>query len=229
MVGLNKVSVVFANHMVALTSVSLTIEKGEFVFLVGSTGAGKSTLIKLLTCEVQPREGSICVNGHDYTSMNARRIPYLRREMGIIPQDNALLPNKRVWENIAYALRVIGIPAKEVRPRVDEVLERVGLTRKANAYPNELSGGEIQRVAIARAIANNPVLLLADEPTGHLDPDTSWDIMQILNQINIRGTTIVVATHDSLMVDRMLKRVIELDHGIVTRDEQKSSYAYDCR
>lgn len=224
MLRLKDVSVAFSRVM-ALIDVNLTVAKGEFVFLVGSTGAGKSTLLKLLTREVSARSGEVWVDGCDVGRLKASRVPALRRRMGIIPQDFGLLPNKRVWENVAYALRAIGVGRRQAHANALEALERVGLTRRIYAYPGELSGGEAQRVAIARAIANHPPLLIADEPTGNLDPDTSWEIMQILDLINSRGTTVLAATHDSLMVDRMRKRVVELDLGCVRRDEQQSLYA----
>ncbi len=201
-----------------LRGVSLAFARGEFAFLLGPTGAGKSTLLKLLTREVAPSEGRVWLKDLDVGRVRGGGIARLRRQMGIVPQDNALLPRKRVWENVAYAMRAVGHTRREVRQRVPEVLEQVGVAERAAAYPYQLSGGEQQRVAIARALIANPPLLLADEPTGHLDPETSWEIMELLKRLNGRGTTILVASHDLGVVQRMGKRTVLLVGGRVVED-----------
>jgi len=218
---------VYDNGSVALSNVSVEIEKGEFVFLVGSSGAGKSTLIKLLFRDIVPTEGSIIVNGRNLVAMKRSEVPYLRRMLGIVFQDFRLLPNKTVQENIAFAMEVIEAPRKEIIKRVYHVLELVGLRSKARMYPSQLSGGEQQRIAIARAIVNRPLVLIADEPTGNLDPDTSWEIMQIFETINRQGTTVLMATHDKTVVDAMKKRVIAIEQGRIVRDEQRGAYGYE--
>lgn len=227
MISLNNVSMVYDNGSVALSNVSVEIEKGEFVFLVGSSGAGKSTLIKLLFRDIVPTEGSIIVNGRNLVAMKRSEVPYLRRMLGIVFQDFRLLPNKTVQENIAFAMEVIEAPRKEIIKRVYHVLELVGLRSKARMYPSQLSGGEQQRIAIARAIVNRPLVLIADEPTGNLDPDTSWEIMQIFETINRQGTTVLMATHDKTVVDAMKKRVIAIEQGRIVRDEQRGAYGYE--
>jgi len=199
---------------------SFKIDKGEFVFLIGSSGSGKSTLIKLIEKEEDPTSGQIIINGKDTTHLKASKIPYLRRSMGVVFQDFRLLPDKTVFENVAFAMHVVKATPKHIRRQVPMVLTQVGLGNKLNVLPNELSGGEQQRVALARAIINNPSMLIADEPTGNLDPNTAWDIMRILNDINLRGTTVVVATHAKDIVDRMNKRVIRIDRGNIISDKK---------
>lgn len=207
----------YRNHG-GLHGVTLAFQRGEFAFLVGSTGAGKSTLLKLLTREVRPTQGEVFLKDLDVGRVREGGVAKLRRQMGIVPQDNALLPRKKVWENVAYAMRAVGHTRREVRQRVPEVLEQVGIAGLADAYPAQLSGGEAQRVAIARALIANPPLLLADEPTGHLDPETSWDIMELLKRLNGKGTTVLVASHDANVVQRMGKRTIVLANGRVRED-----------
>lgn len=224
MIELKNVSKVYDNGSIALDHVSLHIGKGEFVFVVGASGAGKSTLIKLLSHEELPLRGSVFVNGIEVNKLAKSRVPYLRRKMGIVFQDFRLLPNKTAQENVAFAMEVIEAPRRLIRRRVRDVLDLVGLVGKADALPRNLSGGEQQRVAIARAIINRPLLLIADEPTGNLDPETSQDIMEVFKKINHMGTTVLMVTHDKTLVDMMNKRVIEIDGGKVVRDEQKGGY-----
>ena len=224
MIELKNVSKVYDNGSIALDHVSLHIGKGEFVFVVGASGAGKSTLIKLLSYEELPSRGSVFVNGIEVNKLAKNRMPYLRRKMGIVFQDFRLLPNKTAQENVAFAMEVIEAPRRLIRRRVRDVLDLVGLVGKADALPKNLSGGEQQRVAIARAIVNRPLLLIADEPTGNLDPETSRDIMEVFKKINHMGTTVLMVTHDKTLVDMMNKRVIEIDGGKVVRDEQKGGY-----
>ena len=224
MIELKNVSKVYDNGSIALDHVSLHIGKGEFVFVVGASGAGKSTLIKLLSYEELPSRGSVFVNGIEVNKLAKNRVPYLRRNMGIVFQDFRLLPNKTAQENVAFAMEVIEAPRRLIRRRVRDVLDLVGLVGKADALPKNLSGGEQQRVAIARAIVNRPLLLIADEPTGNLDPETSRDIMEVFKKINHMGTTVLMVTHDKTLVDMMNKRVIEIDGGKVVRDEQKGGY-----
>ena len=204
----------------AIHNANFKINKGEFAFLVGSSGSGKSTMIKLILKEEEPTSGKIIINGKDTTFLKPSRVPYLRRSMGVVFQDFRLLPDKTVYENVAFAMYVVKATPKHIRRQVPMVLSLVGLSEKAKVYPNELSGGEQQRVALARAIVNNPAMLIADEPTGNLDPNTAWDIMGLLNDINLRGTTVVVATHAKDIVDRMKKRVIRIDQGNIIRDEK---------
>ncbi|CAM3344717.1 cell division ATP-binding protein FtsE [Kibdelosporangium persicum] len=208
----------------ALDDVSVDMDKGEFVFLIGPSGSGKSTFLRLLLREEVPTKGKLYVNNFDITRMSRRRIPRLRQSIGCVFQDFRLLVNKTVAENVAFALEVIGKPAHTIRKVVPEVLELVGLDGKANRMPNELSGGEQQRVAIARAFVNRPLMLLADEPTGNLDPDTSQDIMLLLERINRTGTTVLMATHDHSIVDSMRRRVVELSFGRVIRDDARGVY-----
>ncbi|MDR7856558.1 cell division ATP-binding protein FtsE [Tissierella sp.] len=224
MIKLMNVSKEYDNNVRALTNMNLEIHKGEFVFLVGSSGAGKSTLIKLLLKEEEPTEGKIILNDMDITKVKNRRIPLIRRNIGVVFQDFRLLPNKTVYENVAFAMEIIGSHPKEIRRRVPMVLSMVDLSRKASSFPDQLSGGEHQRVSIARAIVNNPPVLIADEPTGNLDPDTAREIMRVLNEINGRGTTILMATHAKDIVNSMKKRVIEIHDGLLVRDEQKGGY-----
>jgi len=227
MINMINVSKIYPNGTRALTDVSLRIEKGEFVFLVGPSGAGKSTLTKLIFREEQPTRGQILFNSKNIARLKPREIPYLRRTIGVIFQDFKLLPNKTVAENVSFALEVIEASKREIRKAVPEALEMVGLSGKAKAMPSELSGGEQQRVAIARAIVNNPPLIIADEPTGNLDPDTSWEIVKLLQEINKCGTTILMATHDKVIVDGMRKRVVALENGRVVRDEERGAYGYE--
>lgn len=210
----------------ALDNVSLEVEKGEFVFLVGLSGSGKSTFLRLVLREEKPTAGKIHVAGKDLTSLSNWRVPELRRQVGTVFQDFRLLPNKTVSENVAFTLHVLGFSRKEIDREVPEALELVGLEDKGDRKPNELSGGEQQRVAIARAYVSNPAILIADEPTGNLDPATSVGIMKLLDRINREGTTVVMATHDSGIVDQMRKRVIELDAGHVIRDQARGVYGY---
>jgi cell division transport system ATP-binding protein len=208
----------------ALDGISLSIEKGEFLFIVGPSGSGKSTFIKLLTKEEEPSEGEIYVAGKNLASLPRWRVPYLRRNVGCVFQDFKLLPNKTVFENVAFALEVIGRPRALVRRQVPQILELVGLGEKLDRFPDELSGGEQQRVSIARAFVNRPLILVADEPTGNLDPATSVGIMRLLDRINRIGTTVVMATHDHAIVDSMRRRVVELENGQVVRDQSRGIY-----
>jgi cell division transport system ATP-binding protein len=214
----DQVEVRYTKHVYGLQEVSLEISRGEFVFFCGRTGAGKSTLLRLLSRELDASNGSIQLAGREISKLRGGAIAQLRRELGIVPQDFALLPRKRVWENVAYAMRAIGHTRREVRKRVPEILERVQIGHRADAYPHELSGGEQQRVAIGRALINNPPLLLADEPTGNLDPEHSWEIMELLSQLNLRGTTVLVASHDQVVVDRMRKRLVRMESGRIVSD-----------
>lgn len=224
MIELKNIIKRYPNGTVALSGVNLKVQKGEFAFVVGSSGSGKSTLIKLMLKEEDPTDGQVFINGYDVTAMKRKEVPYLRRSLGIVFQDFRLLQNKTVYENVAFAMRVTEAMPREIRRQVPMVLALVGLSKKSDVYPSELSGGEQQRVALARAIVNNPALLLADEPTGNLDPQTSWEIMKLLQEINNRGTTVVVATHEKAIVDAMKKRVIAIDHGMIIRDEEKGLY-----
>ena len=208
----------------ALNNVNLFIGKGEFVFLVGPSGSGKSTLLKLMIREEKADSGKIILNNYKVSSMKDKHVPYLRRSIGIVFQDFRLLPDKTVFENVAFAMRIVKASPRTIRRKVPMLLSLVGLSQKANRYPHELSGGEQQRVAMARALANNPLVLIADEPTGNLDPENAWEIMKILNEINMRGTTVVIATHAKDIVDAMQKRVVELDKGRVLRDQQRGAY-----
>jgi len=210
----------------AVDDITLEIEKGEFVFLVGASGSGKSTLLRLMLREERPTAGSVHVLGKDLNRLSSWKVPALRRQMGTVFQDFRLLPNKSVFENVAFALEVIGKPRHTIATVVPEVLELVGLAGKEGRRPDELSGGEQQRVAIARAFANRPMLLIADEPTGNLDPSTSVGIMRLLDRINRTGTTVVMATHDAAIVDQMRKRVIELEGGNLVRDQSRGVYGY---
>lgn len=224
-VAFERVSKTYPNGVVALHDVSFRIDPGEFVFVVGPTGTGKSTLLKMVYREELPTSGRIVVLGREVTRMPGRQVPYLRRQVGVVFQDFRLLPRKTAWENVAFALEVTGAPPREVDRRVEEVLEVVGLGSRADALPAQLSAGEQQRVSIARALVHRPPLLLADEPTGNLDPDTSWEIIQLLSQINLRRTTVVVTTHDKTIVDILARRVIALEGGAIVRDEARGLYA----
>ncbi len=209
---------------IALSNASFTIENGEFVFLVGSSGAGKTTITKLLMREANVSEGEIFLDGIDITKLPDKEIPFLRRKMGVVFQDFRLLEDRTVYENVEFAMRVVGASSREIRKRVPEVLNEVGLNYKAKMYPRQLSGGEQQRVALARALANHPLILLADEPTGNLNPKTAMEIMDILDEINRMGTTIIMATHAKDIVDVMKKRVIEVQDGNIIRDEVGGEY-----
>ena len=224
MIRLENVTKEYKNRTVALRNISAEISKGEFVFLVGSSGSGKSTFMKLLLKEEQPSEGTIWVAGKNMGEIAHHKIPFLRRNIGCIFQDFKLLPNKSVYDNVAFALEVIGRPKSVIQSQVPQILELVGLTKKSDNLPTELSGGEQQRVSIARAFVNRPLILLADEPTGNLDPNTSVGIMRLLDRINKTGTTVVMATHDQGIVDSMRRRVIELDRGSLVRDQVRGVY-----
>jgi cell division transport system ATP-binding protein len=221
------VSKVYGGGSVGLDGASLSIGRGEFVFLVGPTGCGKSTCIRLLLKEIEPSKGEILIAGRELGEMPRSRVPYMRRNIGVVFQDYKLLPNRTVYDNVAYSLQVIGEGRQEIRRKVPDILRLVGLSTKLHNYPDELSGGEQQRVSIARAFVNHPPLLLADEPTGNLDPETSIGIMQLIYRINRAGTTVVVATHDSQMVDKMRRRVVELREGRIMRDELSGLYRPD--
>jgi cell division transport system ATP-binding protein len=224
MIVFENVTKVYEPNVVALESASFVIEKGEFVFLVGPSGSGKSTMVRLLLKELEPTHGRIVVGGRDLGRLRRSKVPQLRRNIGCVFQDFKLLPNRTTSENVAYALKVQGESRSAIRHKVPEVLGLVGLTHKVNSYPDELSGGEQQRVSIARAFVNHPPLLVCDEPTGNLDPDTSVGIMQLLYRINRSGTTVVMATHDREMVDKMRRRVIALEDGRIARDERRGGY-----
>jgi cell division transport system ATP-binding protein len=224
MITLQHVTKVYRNSVTALEDVNVEIEKGEFVFIVGASGSGKSTMIRLLLKEEQPTKGAIYVAGKNLDKLTPWKVPYLRRNIGTVFQDFKLLSDKTVFQNVAFALEVIGKQKHIIDARVPEILELVGLGDKLNSYPNELSGGEQQRVSIARAVVNRPLVLLADEPTGNLDPQTSVDIMRLLDKVNRIGTTIVMATHDQAIVDAMRRRVVELDDGRIVRDQARGVY-----
>ncbi|WP_404454309.1 cell division ATP-binding protein FtsE [Oceanobacillus kapialis] len=227
MILMNDVYKTYANGVTALNGISVDIKQGEFVYVVGPSGAGKSTFIKLIYREVKPTKGNIVINEINMTDLKERRVPLLRRDIGVIFQDFKLLPKLTVFENIAFALEVIEESPKKIRNRVMEVLELVGLKNKARFIPDELSGGEQQRVSIARAIVNNPKIVIADEPTGNLDPDTSWGIMKVFEEINARGTTILMATHSKEIVNTIKKRVIAIEDGLIVRDEHRGEYGYE--
>ncbi|MGH9152906.1 MAG: cell division ATP-binding protein FtsE [Acidimicrobiales bacterium] len=226
MIKLENVTKAYKGTTVALRDCSVDIQKGEFVFLVGPSGSGKSTFLRLLTKEEDPDAGRIWVAGKDIAHLSQWKVPYLRRNIGCIFQDFKLLPNKTVYENVAFALEVIGRPKHVVASQVPQILDLVGLAKKMGNKPNELSGGEQQRVSVARAFVNRPLILLADEPTGNLDPNTTMGIMRLLDRINRTGTTVVMATHDQGIVDSMRRRVIELDRGTVVRDQARGVYGY---
>lgn len=212
---------------IGLYDASIRINDGEFVFLVGPSGSGKSTFIKLILKEIEPDEGNIFMNGYDVGALSNRTVPKYRRDIGIVFQDFRLLPKKTVYENVAFAMEAVHQKRKLIKKQVPHILNLVGISEKADKYPNELSGGEAQRVAIARAMVNNPKVLIADEPTGNLDPEKSWEIMNLLNQINLRGTTIVMVTHAREIVDRMNKRVIQIENGRIVRDDESGNYIDD--
>jgi cell division transport system ATP-binding protein len=221
------VSMSYPSGDVGLDQATFAVERGDFVFLVGSTGSGKSTVMRLLIKELEPTTGSIVVAGHDLSQIRRKRVPYYRRNVGVVFQDYKLLPNRTVYDNVAYALQVTGHSRREIRNKVPDILRLTGLSTKLHNLPDQLSGGEQQRVSIARAFVNHPPLLLADEPTGNLDPETSIDIMRLLYRINRTGTTVLVASHDNAMVDKMRRRVIELSRGRIVRDEATGLYARD--
>jgi cell division transport system ATP-binding protein len=226
-VELRNATVIYPGGHIGLERASLEVTRGEFTFLVGPTGCGKSTFIKTLIREVEPAEGQVLIAGRDIATLSAKRIPYLRRRVGTVFQDFKLLPNRTVYDNVAYALQVTGGTRSEIRSKVPEILRLVGLSTKIHNYPDELSGGEQQRVSIARAFVGHPPLLLADEPTGNLDPETSIGIMQILYRINRTGTTVIVVSHDRELVDKMRRRVVALDDGRLVRDQAAGLYADD--
>ena len=211
----------------ALNGVSMQIEDGEFCFLVGPSGSGKSTIIKLITGELKPTSGTVHVNGYSLERIRKREIPYMRRTVGVVFQDFRLIPNMTVYENVAYAMRVIGAKEKEIKERVPYVLDLVGLTDKAKRHPNEMSGGEQQRLAIARALVNNPSTIIADEPTGNLDPERSFEIMALLKEINNLGTTVLVVTHAQNLVELFGERVIAIDEGVVVSDKREGGFGYE--
>ncbi|ABZ83307.1 cell division ATP-binding protein [Heliomicrobium modesticaldum Ice1] len=224
MIQMFNVSKTYANGVQALVDVNVRIQKGSFVFLVGPSGAGKSTFIKLIFREEVPTRGQILFDGRSLVRMRESEVPYLRRQIGVVFQDFRLLPNKSVYDNVAFAMEIVEASSKRIRQRVPQVLEMVGLGKKSDLLPNQLSGGEQQRVSIARAIVNDPMLIIADEPTGNLDPETAQEIMNLLLEINRRGTTIIMATHAKDIVDSMRKRVIAIEGGRIVRDEERGSY-----
>lgn len=224
MIEFKDVTVVYDKEIVGLDNVSFKINDGEFVFLVGKTGAGKSSAIKLLTGEIKPTKGDVIVDGIIVNALRRSKIPYLRRAQGVVFQDFRLLPNKTVYENVAFAMEIIGKKKKEIKRKVPKILDLVGLSDRAKNYPNEISGGEQQRVSIARALVNSPSLIIADEPTGNLDVETSNEVMKLFDEINKMGTTIVMVTHSEKIVNDMQKRVIQLENGSIVRDEEKGVY-----
>lgn len=224
MIELHNVHKIFSNGVKALTDINLHVGRDEFVFIVGPSGAGKSTVLRLLYREELPTSGAVFIDNINITKLKETQIPFLRRNIGIVFQDYKLLPRRTVYENVAFALRVMEVPRLQIRRKVYQVLELVNLAHKAKSFPQELSGGEQQRLCIARAIVNNPPILLADEPTGNVDPDTTWEIILLLEKINLRQTTVLVATHDKTIVDSMRKRVIALEAGKLVRDQQAGGY-----
>ena len=224
MIKFKDVTVIYDKDIVGLDNVSFKIEDGEFVFLVGKTGAGKSSAIKLLTGEIKPTSGDVIIDGIYVNSLRRSKIPYLRRAQGVVFQDFRLLPNKTVYENVAFAMEIIGKKKKEIKRKVPKILELVGLSERARNYPHEISGGEQQRVSIARALVNSPSLIIADEPTGNLDVETSNEVMKLFDEINKMGTTIVMVTHSEKIVNDMKKRVIQLENGSIVRDEKEGVY-----
>lgn len=224
MIRFKNVSKIYDNNVKALSDVNIDIEDGEFVFLVGPSGAGKSTFIRMLLKEVEPSTGSVIVGDTDLTNLNRKSIPYFRRKIGMVFQDFRLIPNLNVYENVAFAMKVVEASPREIRRRVPMVLSLVGLSHKYKMFPTELSGGEQQRVSLARAIVNNPSVLIADEPTGNLDPETANEIMGLLDDVNKAGTTVLMATHAKNIVDDMKKRVIAIESGEIVRDEKRGMY-----
>lgn len=226
-IEMNKVFKTYSDGTHALNGISVTIDRNDFVYIVGPSGAGKSTFMKLIYREEVPSEGDIFVNGFNIGKLKQRKIPYIRRNIGVVFQDYRLLPQLTAFENVAFAMEAIEAPRKQIKKRTMEVLELVGLKHKHKSFPSQLSGGEQQRISIARAIVNNPSVIVADEPTGNLDPETSMDIMHLLEEINFRGTTIVMATHNKEIVNSMRKRVIAIEGGNIVRDEQRGEYGYE--
>lgn len=224
MIQLQNVKKVYQNGVVALSNVNLQIKKGEFIFLVGSTGSGKSTLIKLLYREEVATNGKVIISGININDIKPSKVPYLRQKIGVVFQDFKLLPNRTVWENVAFTLQILGTSKSEQEKRVKAALDLTGLSEYTHEFVTDLSGGERQRVSIARAIINTPPILLADEPTGNLDPDNSWEIMRLLTKINTRGTTIIVSTHNKVIVDSMKRRVITMDKGNIIQDQDQGGY-----
>ncbi len=224
MIRFKNISKIYNNNVKALSDVNVDIEKGEFVFLVGPSGSGKSTFIKMILKEVEPTNGKVIVGDTDLSTLTRKQVPYFRRKVGMVFQDFRLIPNLNVYENVAFAMKVVEASPREIRKRVPMVLSLVGLSHKYKMFPNELSGGEQQRVSLARAIVNNPSLLIADEPTGNLDPETAKEIMTLLDDINKAGTTILMATHAKEIVDNMQKRVIAIEGGEIVRDEKRGMY-----
>jgi cell division transport system ATP-binding protein len=227
MIDLENVSKTYSAGAPAVNDINLHIDKGEFVFIVGNSGAGKSTLIKLMLKELEPTTGRIIINNKDLKKIKHRKIHLLRRDIGVVFQDFRLLKDRNVYENVAFAQRVVEVPSRIIRRKVPAMLAMVGLAQKYKSFPKELSGGEQQRVALARALVNNPPILLADEPTGNLDPKNSWEIMKLLEEINNRGTTVVVVTHNSEIVDAMQKRVVTIQKGMIISDEKAGGYIYE--
>lgn len=227
MVRLIDVTKIYENGSEALRNVSFRIDDGEFVFLVGPSGSGKSTVTRLLTAEIAPTDGRVIVNGHNLNNIKPSKVPYLRRTLGVVFQDFRLIKKKTVWENLAFAMRIVGSSPRSIRKRIPYVLELVGLEDKAREFPTQLSGGEQQRLAIARALVNNPQMIIADEPTGNLDPARSVEIMELLALINELGTTMLVVTHEKDLVDRLGKRVIAIEGGHILSDEQGGYYHYE--
>lgn len=227
MISMFNVSKTYDNGVKALIDISVQIKKGEFVFLVGASGAGKSTFTKLLSREEIPTKGNVMINGMNLGRMRPKEVPFLRRKIGVVFQDFRLLPNKTVYENVAFALQIAEVAHRDIKRLVPAALELVGLSKRAEDFPSTMSGGEQQRVGLARAIVNKPMMIIADEPTGNLDPDTSWEIMRLLDDINKMGTTILMATHAKDIVDSMQKRVIAIEDGKIVRDEQRGAYGYE--
>lgn len=227
MIEMQSVFKKYPNGVIAVNGIDVTIKQGEFVYVVGPSGAGKSTFIKMMYREEKPSKGTILINGIDLGKLKPKKVPLLRRNIGVVFQDFKLLPTLSVYENVAFALEVIEEQPKQIKKRVLETLELVGLKHKARMLPTELSGGEQQRVSIARSIVNAPKLVIADEPTGNLDPDTSWEIMNIFDEINTRGTTVVMATHNKEIVNTITHRVIAIENGKIARDEQRGEYGYE--
>ncbi|MFC0299988.1 cell division ATP-binding protein FtsE [Virgibacillus soli] len=227
MILMENVFKTYTNGVIALNGISVDIEQGEFVYIVGPSGAGKSTFIKSIYREIKPTKGKVIINNMDLSEMKENKVPMLRRNIGVVFQDFRLLPKLTVYENIAFALEVIEETPRNIRKRVMEVLDLVNLKNKARFLPDELSGGEQQRISIARAIVNNPKIVIADEPTGNLDPETSWEIMRVLETVNSQGTTIIMATHSKEIVNTIKKRVIAIENGRIVRDEYRGDYGYE--